>query len=228
MRLIQTHLIHADEPTVSSPVWQTVREQLETAIKAVVWPADSHIFTINSTMQVKVDKKGRKTKKGINGVTPIKEAFAKTLETDYGWKTERSVIRYKGRKSRVDAFISTELGNFAVEWETGNISSSHRSLNRLALAIMEGTLIGGILVLPSRKLYKFLTDRIGNYQEVEPFFTLYEALPLKGCVLAVMEIEHDAEDASVPAITKGTDGWALVARDRDAKTQQQLLFDNPE
>jgi hypothetical protein len=64
-------------------------------------------------------------------------------------------------------------------------------------------------VLPSRNLYKWLTDRIGNFQEIEPYFPVWAKLdyPLE-CVISVYEIEHDAEDVSVPLIPKGSDGMA--------------------
>jgi len=59
---------------------------------------------------------------------------------------------------------------FSVEWETGNISSSHRALNKMAVGLLDGMLVGGILILPSRDMYQYLTDRIGNYAEIEPYF----------------------------------------------------------
>ncbi|MGA1841038.1 MAG: hypothetical protein ACMUIU_10470 [bacterium] len=41
---------------------------------------------------------------------------------------------------------------FCVEWETGNISSSHRAINKMALGIIRDILIGGILIVPTRNL----------------------------------------------------------------------------
>jgi hypothetical protein len=99
---------------------------------------------------------------------------------------------------------------FAFEWETGNISSSHRALNKIAMGLLEKRLVGGALVLPSRELYKYLTDRIGNFAEIEPYFPLWRSLPVEEGVLIVVEIEHDGVSESIRKIKKGTDGRALV------------------
>ena len=103
------------------------------------------------------------------------------------------------------------VGNrlFCLEWETGNISSSHRALNKMALGIMKGMLIGGALVLPTRAMYKYLTDRVGNFAEIEPYFPLWKALRVEAGLLMVIAIEHDAVSDSSPRIPKGTDGRAL-------------------
>lgn len=147
-----------------------------------------------------------------NGVVPIKEAFIETLNT-LGWEDEKIVSNTEIKKRKFDTAIRLNNGKyFAVEWETGNISSSHRALNRIALGIMDGLLDGGILVLPSRKMYKLLTDRIGNYQELEPYFKVWEALEpsIENGLIEVIEIEHDGASLDIPPIRKGTDGRALV------------------
>ncbi|WP_197484920.1 hypothetical protein [Methylomonas koyamae] len=97
---------------------------------------------------------------------------------------------------------------FALEWETGNISSSHRALNKMVLGILKGALIGGILILPSRNMYKYLTDRIGNFQEILPYFPTWKNMEISNGYLAIIEIEHDFKDTNAPLIPKGTDGWA--------------------
>ena len=99
----------------------------------------------------------------------------------------------------------------AIEWETGNISSSHRSLNKMALGLMRGTIAAGILVVPSRELYRYLTDRVGNMQELEPYLDLWKSIPCTfGGILQVIAIEHDSTSTKVPRILKGTDGRALA------------------
>jgi hypothetical protein len=102
------------------------------------------------------------------------------------------------------------LAPFAVEWETGNIASSHRAMNKMALTLKQGRIAGGVLVLPSRALYRYLTDRMGNYEELEPYFGLYTDLEVDRGYLGVVVVEHDAVSADVPKIRKGTDGRALV------------------
>ncbi len=97
-----------------------------------------------------------------------------------------------------------------VEWETGNISSSHRSMNKLTLLLKTQIISAGVLVIPSRKLYVYLTDRIGNIQEIKPYFALWKSVPCRESVLEIVVIEQDAVSNDVPRIPKGTDGRALV------------------
>lgn len=130
-----------------------------------------------------------------------------------GW--DREVRMYLGSRKRpgpVDAAKAVSDGRmFAVEWETGNISSSHRSLNKLLFGLLNGDLAGGMLIVPSRKMYIWLTDRIGNFDELAPYFVIYQDHPsVKDGLLAIVEVEHDDLSLSVPRITKGTDGRALV------------------
>jgi hypothetical protein len=60
-----------------------------------------------------------------------------------------------------------------VEWETGNISSSHRSMNKLCLVMLADLIDMGVVILPSRQLYPHLTDRIGNWEELSPYLSLW-------------------------------------------------------
>src|SRR6266852_3688277 len=111
-------------------------------------------------------------------------------------------------------FQTEEKFATAVEWETGNISSSHRSLNKLCLALMGGLIDAGVLVVPSFKLYPHLTDRIGNIRELQPYFYFWNrfgTLVERG-LLAVVEVEHDELQKSVDQrefVPTGTDGNSL-------------------
>ena len=87
-------------------------------------------------------------------------------------------------------------------------------MNKMAMGLMAGKLSGGVLVLPTRALYSFLTDRVGNYRELEPYFELWSSLPIESGCLAVIAVEHDAVSTDVPRIKKGTDGWALTRKGR--------------
>jgi len=127
-----------------------------------------------------------------------------------GWNLETKIaIAARVRPGPLDATKHVGDKIFAVEWETGNISSSHRALNKLALGIISGVLIGGVLILPTRNMYKYLTDRVGNLEELEPYFPLWRTLQCDEGLLAVMAIEHDAVSKEVPRIRKGTNGRAL-------------------
>lgn len=85
-----------------------------------------------------------------------------------GWGLETCLdIATLRRPGPIDATIPVGNRLFCMEWETGNISSSHRALNKMALGILKGLLIGGALVLPTRAMYKYFTDRVGNFAEIE-------------------------------------------------------------
>ena len=94
----------------------------------------------------------------------MSEVTGKALD----WKLEERPVLAKGLgPGKVDALkLLSDGRQFAAEWETGNISSSHRALNKICIGILEGHLAGGVLILPDRELYKFLTQRIGNYKEL--------------------------------------------------------------
>ena len=153
-------------------------------------------------------EKGKKRGEG-NGVTPIKDGLMARL-TQFGWKLEQRLpIAVAKQPGKLDAVMYASFGAVALEWETGNISSSHRALNKMALGILKGVLACGILVVPSRKFYAFLTDRVGNYDELVPYLDLWRAIPGSG-VLEIVVVEHDAISPGVPRIGKGTDGRALA------------------
>ncbi len=90
--------------------------------------------------------------------------------------------------------------------------NSHRAINKMALGMLKGVLIGGILILPTRAMYRYLTDRIGNFPEIQPYFPLWRSLDksINEGLLAVIAIEQDAISEDVPRIHKGTDGRALL------------------
>jgi hypothetical protein len=189
-------------PFSSSAEWQTIYSQLQTAISSVVWPPGSKTFTVRK-------ESGKKRGMG-SGVKLIKEACMAKLE-DFGWSLETPVdISTVTRPGPIDATCRVSARLFAVEWETGNISSSHRALNKMALGILKRILIGGILVVPTRELYQYLTDRVGNFKELAPYFPMWKALQCQEGFLAVIAVEHDHASTDVPRIPKGTNGRALV------------------
>ncbi len=190
-----------------SPSWARVQDDVRAAIVAVRWPPNGPDFTI-------FPESGKKRGEG-NGVKPIKDGFVAKL-FDLGWRMQKTADRDDRSGLRPGAFDArldlTEEGfkPFVIEWETGNISSSHRAVNKMALGIVQGWLSGGLLVLSSRRLAVYLTDRVGNFQELEPYFPLWRSLHADNAFLGVIEVEHDATSMKVPRITKGTDGRALV------------------
>lgn len=195
---VETLLSHGSFPR--SREWKRIRSGLHKAVRAVDWPPGSGKFTIHP-------QSGKRRGEG-NGVKPIKnECLAKLREQ--GWQSEVSLdILGSARPGGIDAVFDAKAGAVAMEWETGNISSSHRALNKLAIGLIRGSLVGATLVVPSRKLYKWLTDRVGNFQELLPYLDLWRAIPCENGVFEIVVIEQDAESHDVPCIPKGTDGRA--------------------
>ena len=155
------------------------------------WPPGSGKFLI-------YPESGKKRGEG-NGVVPIKKNCIQLLK-DKGWVPEQDDIDM--------AKALPDGRHFTLEWETGNISSSHRAVNKMVRGMLEGRYAGGVLVLPTRNLAQYLTDRIGNYEELQGYFKMWASVPVKDGVLAVMRIEHDGTSMKVPRIPKGTDGRA--------------------
>lgn len=181
--------------------WKIIEEQIIKAIKAIEWPPGSGSFTL-------FDQSGKKRGQG-SGVKPIKDTCMNHLKS-LGWSLETPLpIAVLKKPGKMDATYPVGKRLFCVEWETGNISSSHRALNKMALGILKGVLIGGALILPTRAMYKYLTDRVGNFPELEPYFPLWKALKVDEGLLIVIAIEHDAVSQSVPRIPKGTNGRAV-------------------
>lgn len=206
MKLVKKVILFNKGNFSSSPQWRRIQRDIKQAIKNVTWPPNSNKFTI-------YPESGKERGKG-NGVVPIKSSFCRELRKK-GWELETKLsIATRSKPGPLDATLRLGKGEtsplFAVEWETGNISSSHRALNKMKLGIMKGVLIGGILVLPTRNLYKYLTDRIGNFQELEPYFDVWRSIPCKNGILGIYAVEHDATSTSVPRIAKGTDGRAII------------------
>ena len=143
-------------------------------------------------------------------MVPIKIPCIRALELS-GWDTEELPDVEPGvlEVGDLDALLDTPRGPIAFEWETGNISSSHRAINKLLLAFQRGRVVGGFLVVPSNRLKLWLTDRIGNIGELEPYFPLWSSVPVKLGVLRIVVVEHDVESKNVPRIPKGKDGRAL-------------------
>ncbi len=179
--------------------WQEARAEIERAIGLVEWPPGSGSFTL-------YDQSGKKTGEG-SGVKPIKGLFFQSLKP--GWALEdMSVNPDPQGPGPLDATKRTPVGVFTVEWETGNISSSHRAMNKMALYLTTGRIVAGVLVVPTRKMYHYLTDRVGNWDELEPYFPLWSSISVRSGVLAIAAVEHDAVSSSVPRIPKGTNGRA--------------------
>jgi hypothetical protein len=201
MKIVEQWDILSVGNIAKSKVWRKACSDIETAILSTDWPHGSGKFTI-------YPESGKKTGQG-NGVLPIKEPCIQKLK-ELGWDTEE-LPEIEGGVLGIgdlDALYKSKEGYIGFEWETGNISSSHRAINKLLLTLQKGGIKAGILVVPSDALKPYLTDRIGNIRELKPYFPLWRTIQLEEGILRVIVVEHDAKSTSVPKIPKGTDGWA--------------------
>ena len=216
MKIVETVTLIERGDFPKSESWKRISEDIHAAITAVEWPVGSGQFTI------------RPAKHG-NGVKPIKLGLIADLRAK-GWNIEHpfSEVDDANRTAATvakpgdfDAVLIDDTSASAVEWETGNISSSHRALNKMALGLKRGTLASATLVVPSNVLYPFLTDRIGNVRELRPYFDLWRDVTCENGVLQIVVIEHDAADTNAPLIPKGKDGNAKKAKVK-VKRQRRL------
>ena len=159
----------------------------------------------------------RKLRKHQNGVKPIKNTCIDNL-VKHNWNKEYSLdlgntIHRPGPIDAVSPSSSNLPNNgfIGFEWETGNISSSHRSLNRLTLGILNKKILGGVLALPSSQMSKYLTDRVGNFEELEPYFPIWKNANYNIDIgyLSVIEFQHDASSDKIDLrIGKGSEGFS--------------------
>ena len=202
MKIVHVETVVSCGPYAKSTHWRHTRKSLHASVRKCVWPPGSKIFTIHP-------QSGKKRGDG-NGVGPIKLEFMKALK-EHGWTIEGAAKNHLGQElGDFDAVLLGPAGPVVAEWETGNISSSHRSMNKLTMLLSDGVIAAGTLVVPSRKLYVYLTDRIGNYRELEPYLRLWKSVPCKNGVLEIVVIEQDAESFDVPKIPKITAGRAMA------------------
>lgn len=197
MRIKREHLLLQQGSAAHDKEIMRALTDIRVGIRAVVWPPGSHVFSIRPVVMG-------------NGVKPIKDACL-TILRRRGWQLEKRLALAKGAgPGPMDAVKELSRKRlFAFEWETGNISSSHRALNKMLVGLKEGLLAGGTLILPTRAFYRYLTDRVGNYEELAPYFPVWDR-PDVGGVLVVMAVEFDRTNKRVRRIKKGTDRRALV------------------
>ena len=215
MKIAETVVLLSRGPFASSSEWKAIRNTIHAAIAEAEWPIGAGSFIIHP-------ESGKKSGQG-NGVVPIKAKPMKILQEDgwtleYPWEvaTKAGVAgggRAKGtRPGDIDAAKQFDKGLVVVEWETGNVSSSHRAINKMALGLVANKCVAGVLVIPNMKLAQYLTDRIGNIEEIRPYIPLWKNLSVEEGVLELVVIEQDGESANSPKIPKGRDGRAAEGK----------------
>lgn len=174
-------------------------QEIETAIRLNFTEGLNH-FVINCS------------EKNCNGVVPIKEKIYEKLELEYQWFREKPLpyLRDEAKKGGpIDVYKQFGASPFfkvGLEFETGNISSAHRSMNKLCLGLLTSDLDMAVLMMPIKKMAFYLTDRVSNYEELEPYFPLLEFYPF-----IVFGFDAEAYDQSAPLLCKGRDGMSKRA-----------------
>lgn len=115
--------------------------------------------------------------KNCNGVVPVKERCYQILEDEYGWYREKSLSYFHDDAKKggpIDVYKEFYQGGnifcAGLEFETGNISSAHRSMNKISVGLMKKEIAIAFLMMPVKKMSFYLTDRVSNYEELEPYF----------------------------------------------------------
>ncbi len=158
MRIVETvDIIHAGE-FPETATWGRATADVEGAIGKADWPLGSGSFSLNP--EPGVDRRGRPDRHP-NGVVPIKVPMIRHLESR-GWETEtlpKLPVGFKGRDvlttGDLDALLLDLDRHIGFEWETGNVSSTHRAINKLLDGITRGSLNGGLLVLAMRDTQRY-------------------------------------------------------------------------
>jgi len=236
MKLLNTVMVFDQGGVSTSEGWKSAHEAYACAISKMDHPSGTGVFRIRPKER-KLSANGRPTSQWRrNGVNPIKAQFQERMRLSPQWKSEHplSLDQQIGRAAETSWMtfpdmlpfpekLHSSVGNLdfwgiigkqrvAIEWETGNISSSHRSVNKLCLALLAGLLDACVLIVPSRNFYRHLTDRIGNWQELGPYLAFWRKIGEFGVqrgLLAITIVEHDAlvtDDADFPLIPMGQDG----------------------
>jgi len=172
-----------------------------------------------------------------NGVVYLKQRFLQSMVENEKWQPEsayKSAGRIKPILQSYPGFATHQaeetsgFGDFdfvtrapssgaliAIEWETGNVSSSHRSVIKLITALNACDIQAAVLIVPSRELYKHLTDRVGNFAELAPYLGTWQQLGARG-LFAITIVEHDelTDSQTHPYLPTGNDGRAKEGRSK--------------
>lgn len=148
--------------------------------------------------------------KNCNGVVPVKEKCYEILEEQFHWFREKPLVYFQDDAQKggpIDVYkefgSDTDIFKVGLEFETGNISSAHRSLNKLCVGIKKQELNMAILMMPVKRMSFYLTDRVSNYEELEPYFLLLDNVPF---IVFGFDAEEYSPDA--PILPKGKDGMS--------------------
>lgn len=232
MKWLRTLVLFDQGLIAVSTDWADIHESYVASIKSIDFPAGSGRLTL---------RKKERTSSGQwlrNGVVYLKTRFLSNMTQVQGWNAEGGVDLNRNREQEpiklypsgqiYNEPITSDFGGFdfvtvakgglrvAIEWETGNISSSHRSMNKLAIALRNGAIDAGVLIVPSRQCYDHLTDRIGNISELSGYLSMWAGLSgsINKGLLAISVVGQDdlTDDPTFPYLPTGNDGRAREGR----------------
>jgi len=202
MKIAKVYSLMRRGPYATSEHWQATRQQIRDAIRECEWPVGSGCFTI--------PPEGDQGSGESEGVKPIRDRFVRSLQARGRAIEGRAKKALDERLGDLDLVLKGPVMPIAVEWETGDISSPHRSINLLALLLKAQAISAGVLVVPSRRLCLHLPDRIGYIDEMMPYFAFWRSVRCREGVLEIVVIEQDAENRSRPRTPAVADGTALA------------------
>jgi hypothetical protein len=251
MKIQNSHvLIKKDITSELQDEINEIIQKIHVSIESIKHPRSCDSFKLNPKP---VSKTNGKSDSHPNGVQYIKNEFSEILLKNSGWKKEPknpgSNTKYKNLlsgdslhgwgaldfsyecKTIMDySYTNQNLEfnkkyDFVVEWETGNVSSSHRAIDKMISTMYFSNVIGGVLIVPTAEMKKYLTDRVGNYEELEPYFPFWEIQQnnpsLEHGYLEIIGISYDELDENVPYLPKGFDGNAHLANEtRELKNKK--------
>lgn len=245
MKWLRTLLIFDRGDIASSSDWQTVHESYVRSISQVDFPRGSGGLTLRKKTRRDDGQWNR------NGVGYLRERFLGHMVRDEEWQAEGrfhldhakvapELRLYPGMESYREP-VKSKFGGFdfvfnapeglhvAIEWETGNISSSHRSMNKLSIALISGAIEAAVLIVPSRDLYEHLTDRVGNIAELSGYLSMWKDLEarVQRGLLAITVVEHDelTDDPDHPYLRVGIDGRAAEGKAKRTEIPPAVIED---
>jgi Restriction endonuclease BamHI len=227
MKWLRTIVLFNCGNVLASTDWKAIHESYVRSIQSIDFPEGSQTLTLRRKAR-RPDNQWER-----NGVGYLKRRFLEHMVQTEGWRSEVGYNLGKPGPPELQLYpslesyqepITSEFGDFdfvtttpsgvhvVIEWETGNISSSHRSMNKLAIALSTGQIQAGVLILPSRNLYEHLTDRIGNIAELSGYLAMWKDLGVRveRGLLAISVVEHDnlTDDPNHLYLPSGSDGRA--------------------
>lgn len=234
MKCLRTLILFDQGNICASQDWQTVYDSYVRSIASIDHLPGSGTLRLRRKTRL---PNGQWTR---NGVGYLRSRFLEHMQNNEQWRAEGGVDLSRDRHQppirlypSMESYrepITSNFGGFdfvttapngtkiAIEWETGNISSSHRSVNKLVIALSNGIIQVGVLILPSRDLYEHLTDRIGNIGELSGYLSMWESMGANVTrgLLAITVVEHDelTDDSDFPYLPSGNDGRARQGRAR--------------